>query len=80
MKAIYVEWDDSSSMASTVWKDKKQVAASKPCRCTTIGFVIAEDKDSLTLAGSLDGGDFISGDMNIPKCAIRKRRKLEWKK
>jgi len=79
-KAIYVEWDDSSSMASTVWKLKDDVKKNnKPCRCKTVGFVIAETVDSVTLASSLDGGDYVSGDMQIPKSAIRKRRVVRWK-
>lgn len=80
MKSIYVEWDDSSSMASTVWKHKQEVTNSKPCRCKTVGFVLKEDSESVTLVSSLDGGDYVSGDMQIPKSAIRKRRVVSWKK
>ena len=79
-KVVYVEWDDSSSYVSTVWKSEEEVKKNPCCRCKTVGFIIDETKDSLTLAGSLDGGRYVSGDMSIPKSAIRKRRIVSWKK
>ena len=79
-KALYVEWDDSSSMASTVWSNKEALKKNnKPCRCRTVGFVFDETSNSITLVSSLDGGDYVSGDMTIPKPAIRKRRVVRWK-
>ena len=79
MKAIYIEWEDSSSFAGGVWSIREDCVKSKPCSCKTIGFVISETKDAITLAGSLDGGKHVSGDMTIPKSAIRKRRVVSWK-
>lgn len=78
-KAIYLEWEDSSSYASTVWKEREDCTNKPTVRCKSVGFVIGETKDSITLAGSLDGGRFVSGDMTIPKSAIRKRRVIRWK-
>lgn len=83
MKAVYLEWQDSSSERSEgVWKDREAVAtAGEPCHCETIGFILAEDKKSITVAGHLTiAGRSVSGDMNIPKSAIVKRRVVRWKK
>ena len=79
-KVVYVEWDDSASSAGSIWKNKETVANFNTCRCKTIGFVIKETKDTLTIVSSSDGGDYVSGDMSIPKSAIRKRRIVRWKK
>jgi len=79
-KAIYIEWEDSSAMAGRVWQEREQVSEQELCRCSTIGFVINETKDSITIAGSMESNDYVSGDMTIPKSAIRKRRIVSWKK
>lgn len=84
MKAVYLEWYDSSSLragdSGGVWKDREEVSvAGEPCRVTTIGFIVAEDDMSITIAGSLTGKS-AAGDMNIPKSTIVKRRVVRWKK
>jgi len=84
LKAVYLEWYDSSSFragdSGGVWKSRADVSqAGEPCRCTTIGFILAEDEQSITIGGSYTGG-CVSGDMNIPKSAITKRRVVRWKK
>ena len=80
MKALHLEWIDSSAMAGRVWQDRESVSEQVVCRCTTIGFVIKETRDSITIAGSMEGKNYVSGDMTIPKSSIRKRRILSWKK
>ena len=77
-RMLYVEWDDSSSLSSAVWNKRKEATDYKVHRCRTIGFVIGEDDDTVTLAGSIDE-NWVSGDMKIPKSAIRKRRVLRHK-
>ena len=83
-KAIYIEWVDSISTTGNVWVTTDSIKRQGIDRCTTIGFVVHEDKESVTVANSFDGQAFerqhVSGDMTIPKCAIRKRRVVGWKK
>ena len=81
IRATYIEWDDSVSTTGNVWVDRRQVEEMKIDRCTTIGFIIKETKELVTVVSSLDiQGDNVSGDMTIPKSAIRKRRVVSWKK
>ena len=79
MKALYVEWMDSNSLGGpTVWHPKD----SKPgdLMCQTVGFVMHEDKKTITLAAHLSDTDSMSGDITIPQRAITKRRIVRWKK
>ena len=79
MKVLYVEWLDSNSRRGGVWHD----IDSKPCEmtCKTVGFVIHEDKKSITVASHLsEPTDSMAGDITIPKRAITKRRIVRWKK
>lgn len=53
----------------------------KPTEVTSVGFVIAEDDDSLTLAGELIGAySEYRAQAAIPKCAIIERRACKPKK
>jgi len=78
-KAIYVEWDDSSSWHSGPWCHKRDASIDKPVRCKTLGFILNETDTHITIVGSTDGDNYISGDMTIPKSSIRKRRVVRWK-
>ena len=79
MKAVYVEWEDASSAFGDAWTPREDVIKRGVCKCKTIGFIIHEDKNSITVVASLHRSD-VAGDMNIPKSAIRKRRVVSWKK
>lgn len=82
MKTVYLEWVDSTSHSGNRWEDKERVIRhSGVSRCKTIGFVLKEDADQITIINSIDTKyDNVSGDMTIPKCSIRKRRVVSWKK
>lgn len=78
-RLLYVEWDDSSS-ESGVWKSEHVLRGNKLMRCHTIGWVVHETSEHMTLASSWcktgqDHRDY-SGDMTIPKAAIRRKRRL----
>lgn len=81
MKALYIEWIDSSSYTGNMWVPRDVVAGNnKPHKCKTIGFVLVEDEENVTLVGSFDSNNNgVSGDITIPKCAITKRRIVTWK-
>ena len=80
-KATYIEWDDSVSRTGNVWVDIDEVKRTKIDRCTTIGFIVKETKELITIVNSYDSQSHsVSGDMTIPKSAIRKRRIVTWKK
>ena len=78
-KAIYVEWDDSSAISRGPWNHKNDAKVKKLIRCQTVGFVLDETNTHITLVSTSDGGNYVCGDMTIPKSAIRKRRVVRWK-
>lgn len=82
MKTVYLEWVDSCSLTGNLWKSKDiLLEASEIDRCKTIGFVLKEDSESITIVNSFNSDfELVSGDVTIPKCAIRKRRVVSWKK
>ena len=79
MKALYIEWIDSSGLQGC-WHDVETFKNAKLVTCKTIGFVVDENAETITLVGSHNpDGDQVSGDMTIPKTAIKKRRVINWK-
>lgn len=79
MKAIYIEWVDSSVVRG--WQSQEGLpAAMAIARCATIGFYVSEDKNVLALAlnASVDGKCSPFGEVvSIPKAAITKRKAIK---
>ncbi len=76
MKLVYIEWIDSHSGRG--WRnvdDIKPTCAPLPCR--SVGWVLQETKEAITLAPHVAGNDTIveqaCGDMTIPKKAVTRR-------
>ncbi len=81
MKTVYLEWVDSIMSPGGSWADLEHVKKRKLDRCCTIGFVVNETKKEITVIGSHSRStDEVAGSITIPKCAIRKRRIVSWKK
>lgn len=76
VRIIYVEWVDSIRSGGNVWTDMEAAEASKLAVCESAGFLIQETADSLLIAGHRGEGS-VSGDIRIPKVAIKKRRWLK---
>lgn len=71
-----IEWQDSSSMAGSVWKDTERVREhGGPSNVRSVGWVLKEDKHSITLAGHASENQ-CSGDLSIPKSVIKRRWSL----
>lgn len=77
-RLLHVQWDDSGS-SNGVWRRENDLRNDRPMQCQTVGWVVHETKDHMTLASSWcntgSGLDY-SGDMTIPKAVIRKKRRL----
>jgi hypothetical protein len=72
MKIEYVTWLDSSGPRGT-WFDKDDAAVDlDDMTVVTVGFVVAEDADRITLAHS-QMGDMVGQPITIPKRAIVSR-------
>ena len=78
MKTLYIEWEDSISLSGQIWHKQDNPVA--PIICKTAGFVIEENKRSITIASHITPAGGMAGDITIPKRAITKRRILSRKK
>lgn len=69
LKLVLVEWLDSRRGEGWVRLDELD---GKVTECRSVGWVIAKDAESLTLAGHLgENPDQCCGDLTIPKRAIK---------
>jgi hypothetical protein len=76
---VLIEWVDSCS--SSGWRRMSDIPAGWFCasRCETVGFLIDENDDSVTLAlsrGVCETTSDFTETMTIPKVAITRRRQL----
>lgn len=72
---VLVEWMDSRRGEGWVRLDE---LAGTVMKCQSVGWVISQDKESLTLAGHLGKDpDQCCGDLTIPQRAINSIRKLK---
>jgi hypothetical protein len=76
MEAVIIDWDDSCALDGGIWHDKEAVEELKSHKCRSIGWVVKENKDCVVLVSSTSDHQF-SGDICIPKSAIKKRKKLK---
>lgn len=69
LKIIEVEWEDAATVDG--WHE----ADTEPggSMCLTVGYLVAETKERISLAGSV-GDDEACAVMTIPKGCVRKRR------
>lgn len=86
-RIVYIEWLDHSSHETSSWKDAKTYKELKPAKCRSIGFVVNEDSDFITIACSNhfipETEDFeeennFSGDMCIIKSCITKLKEIKY--
>lgn len=74
MKAVYLEWIDSSSERG--WCNPTK---NLDLTCKSVGILVEETADRLVIANSHDANNepMYTGVMHIPKVAITKRRALK---
>lgn len=72
-----VVWEDFT--ASAHWQTPKEVAASMPAICTTIGYLIHEDRYTCKLCSSIiPADDVVGGENLIIKKNIISRERVEF--
>lgn len=73
---VEVEWQDSQVIGGS-WEPIADLLArrEKAVRCRSVGFVLADDKYGIVLAGSVNGAN-ATGVTIIPARQIVKRRRL----
>ncbi len=82
-KALAVEWIDSESGLDHAWHTRDQVqefANKKLHHCWTIGVLVGQSEESITLALSTDCDDQLGPHIKIPKSNIRRvgRIEIDW--
>ena len=70
MKIYFIKWLDAWSQGAGWDNPPKQDGT----LCETVGFLIDETKDMLTVAGSYDGAKYYQGIMSIPKAVIKSKK------
>ena len=79
-KLVSIEWVDSQ-IASLTWCHIDEVPTNI-AKVTTVGFLVCQTKDIITIAGSLsykeDATTQISSVINIPKCCIKSKKVISF--
>ena len=74
---VRVEWVDPFAL-SAGWHTLEEVKEAKPAMCISVGRIVYEDDEFLTLAGSWADPDQDYGEVFvIPKVVITNRKKLK---
>jgi hypothetical protein len=72
---VYVKWLDASSQPDQVWSNIDE-AEPKLVVCHSVGFVLKETKEYLSLMMNMTEFGQFSGDMAIPQKCIIERKSL----
>lgn len=72
MKIVYVKWEDSH-VNGGVWVQSSDVKAWINT-IKTVGFLVAEDKKTITIASSVAKEGDWAGVMKIPKSCVLERK------
>lgn len=74
---VFIEWDDASGSDGWIRAEKLIESDDKLARIKTVGYLVHEDKDSITLTMAHDTTNNNFGAfMSVPKSCIRKRKKI----
>ncbi len=71
----YIEWFDHTSHSTVGWKSKEDINDLDVALCKSVGFVLKENKKSVTLVSSLADDD-MDGEICIIKSCIKTRERL----
>lgn len=74
MRAVIVEWLDARMDGD--WRDVKAAREQAIVTVQTLGWVLSETEDVLTVAPSIGSGDIAMGVLSIPRKAIVKQKDL----
>ena len=72
---VEIKWIDSSAVSSGVWAGKEDVQDWKPDTCISVGFVVADKDEYITLAAH-EAQHQYGGEICIPRSAITKITQL----
>lgn len=72
-KLLYIKWIDSVSLYTGGWHSFEDIEGMEPTMIDTVGYLIKETKDYITVASSLNPFE-ASGDICIPKVCIKQKK------
>lgn len=75
MKSIKIFWVDSRMIVGG-WQQQSEFKSLEPTKVESIGFIIEDNKNYITICHSFDG-DCYAGVLTIPKCCITKKKILK---
>ena len=73
MDIVRVVWLDTNECSLSTWQDKKELLESEPCTISSLGYLIRDDENCITI--SADKDDFDKDDLygrsqGIPKGVV----------
>lgn len=74
MKLVIIEWVDSAFAQG--WMDKCVAKTHKVSNCTSVGVLIQQDSEKITIVQSISDKDSVGDGITIPKVCIKRIRKL----
>lgn len=73
-RPIYVEWIDSSTRHG--WQEPK---TDWDLRCWTLGFLVSESDESVTVSSTVEAGGNVCDQITIPRAAITLLQDVSWR-
>lgn len=77
LQLVAIEWEDSYSGNQEWFKAETMPNSVEPLICLTVGFIVVEEPDRLTVAQSFSH-DSYANLWTVPIKMIRKITKLQW--
>jgi hypothetical protein len=70
---VYVEWNDSTPLGG--WVEDHELPPEM--QCVSFGYLVREDRESITVAAHMSSHDSHSGAIRIPRACITRMEKYE---
>ncbi len=78
MRISIIEWVDSAFCQG--WMNRDNAKSHKESRIVTVGILLFEDDERVTVMQSLSDKNDAGDGITIPKCSIKRMRQLNIKK
>ncbi len=75
MKLVLIEWVDSAFAQG--WMSKRAAKSHRFSKITSIGILLNDDSEKVTIMQSVSDKDDAGDGLTIPKCCIKRMRKLK---
>lgn len=75
-RPVLIEWSDSTHISPGTWVDLDVAGEPGPCDVITVGWLIAKDRRSVTIASSITEADDMRGAFVIPTSCVKRMVRL----